>query len=155
MLRTQYNKSLAATIELSPTSALFEEPGPGVRALLGVLVFFPQVVKALSLRPAFPYSLNNRCFLFVSSTRAHRFIFIFLPLVVGYLPPALCINLTVECNRQSATLSGYPRILRSPCLQTPSSIMHLFVHHLGRSPDPVASDHEHCIHSSPVSRERS
>ena len=42
VLRTDYNESLAATIELSLASPMFRELGPDVRDLLGVIAFFPQ-----------------------------------------------------------------------------------------------------------------
>jgi len=42
MLQTEYNKSLATTIELSLSSRMFRELGPEARDLLGVTAFFPQ-----------------------------------------------------------------------------------------------------------------
>lgn len=42
VLRTDYNESLAATIELSLASPMFRRLGPHARELLGVLAFFPK-----------------------------------------------------------------------------------------------------------------
>jgi hypothetical protein len=44
-LRTDFNESLAATIELSLASPTFLKLGPGARDLLGVAAFFPQGVQ--------------------------------------------------------------------------------------------------------------
>jgi len=59
MLRTEHNNSLAATIELSLTSPLFQELGPDARGLLEVVAFFPQGVNENNLDWLFP-SIPNR-----------------------------------------------------------------------------------------------
>jgi len=62
VLRTDHNKSLAATIELSLASPTFRELGPNVRDLLGVIAFFPQGINEDNLDwllPATPNGLNT------------------------------------------------------------------------------------------------
>jgi len=53
-LRTDYNESLAATIELSLASPTFHKLGPDARDLLGVIAFFPQGISDDNLDWLFP-----------------------------------------------------------------------------------------------------
>jgi tetratricopeptide (TPR) repeat protein len=54
VLQTGYNKSLAATIELSLASLTFRGLGPGARDLLGVVAFFPNGVNEKNVDWLFP-----------------------------------------------------------------------------------------------------
>ena len=54
MLSTQHHQSLAATIELSLASPMFQELGPDARGLLGVIAFFPQGIDENNVEWLFP-----------------------------------------------------------------------------------------------------
>ena len=59
LLCTQHNRSLAATIELSLASPMFQELGPDAQGLLSIVAFFPQGVDENILDQLFP-TISNR-----------------------------------------------------------------------------------------------
>ena len=60
VLQTDYDESLAATIELSLASPTFHELGPSARDLLGVIAFFPQGIDENNIDWLFPTMSNRR-----------------------------------------------------------------------------------------------
>ena len=60
VLCMQYNKSLAATIELSLASPMFQGLGPDAYNILGVVAFFPQGVDENNIDWLFPTTINRR-----------------------------------------------------------------------------------------------
>ena len=63
LLRTRHDDSLAATIELSLASPMFQELGPNAREVLGVVAFFPQGIDENNLDWLFP-TLSDRAVVF-------------------------------------------------------------------------------------------
>ena len=91
VLRTDYDESLAATIELSLASPTFQKLGPNARELLGVVAFFPQGVDENNLDWLFPTISDRRnvfdkFFVLSLTTRSNGFVTMLAP-IRDYLCP--------------------------------------------------------------------
>ena len=91
VLHTQYDKSLAAALELSLASPMFQELGPEALELLGVVAFFPQGVDENNVEWLFPTLsnvtniLDNFCNLSLTY-RSNEFVTMLAPLRDYFYP---------------------------------------------------------------------
>ena len=116
VLHTNFNGSLAATIEVSLTSPMFENLGPNGRDLLGVVAFYPQGINEENLSWLFPTIPNIRgifdTFCILSLTyQGNGFITMLAPLRDYLCPqdpalsPSLCMTKECYFSRLSVEVS--------------------------------------------------
>jgi len=117
VLRTDYNESMAATIELSLASPTFRKLGPVARDLLSVIAFFPQGVDEKNLLWLFP-TISNRGITFDKfcvlslAYRSDGYVTMLAPLRNYLYPkdpassPLLCV--TRDCYLHRLSVDIYP-----------------------------------------------
>ena len=94
VLQTEHNKSLAATIEPSLASPMFQELGPDGRALLEVIAFFPQGISEDNVDWLLPTisdgnSIFDKFCVLSLTHRSSKFVTMLAPLRDYFLPKNL------------------------------------------------------------------
>ena len=130
VLQTHHNMSLAATIELSLASPMFQELGPDARGVLGAIAFFPQGVDESNLKWLFPTisdgpNIFDKFCILSLTYRSNGFVTMLAPLRDHLCPkdprssPLLCAAKDSYFNRLSVGLyPGKPGFEESRWIET-------------------------------------